>query len=205
MEWESILEGKCLKFEVPKVTKVKVKIMRDLSQYDGFRSQIKTGDLVEFASTGFIGKSIMKVTGRTASHSSIVIRMPYENSPRRYIIEAVRTGVELNLLSDVLQHCEGTCTWYGLKPEYDHLRDRLGEFAIHELARHKKYDFVSILAQLLGRVRLDAERLYCTELCELDYIDAEMIQPDPTGARRPGDLPATGIFVSQAHLWGEQD
>ena len=178
--------------------------MRDLSQYDGLRSLIKTGDLVEFASTGLIGSAIQWRTKRKASHSSIVIRMPYEGSSRRYIIEAIRTGVEINLLSDVLQHCEGTCTWYGLKPEYDHLRDRLGEFAIHKLAQHKKYDFTSILSQLFGRVRLNAERLFCTELCELDYLDAGMIQPDPAGARRPGELPATGIFVSQAHLWGEQ-
>jgi hypothetical protein len=179
--------------------------MRDLSQYDGLRDLIKTGDLVEFATTGLIGQSIMKVTGRTASHSSIVIRMPYKNSTRRYIIEAVRTGVQPSLLSDVLQHCEGTCTWYGLKPEYDHLRDRLGDFAFNEMARHKKYDFVGVIAQLFGRVRLNAERLYCTELPELTYIDAEMIKPDPAGARRPGDLPTTGIFLSQAHLWGEQD
>ena len=179
--------------------------MRDLSQYDNLRPLIKTGDLVEFATTGFIGQSIMKRTKRNASHSSIVLRMPYEGSPRRYIIEAIRTGVEINLLSEVLQHCEGTCTWYGLKPEYDHLRERLGEFAIHKLAQHKKYDFTSILAQLFGRVRLNEERMFCTELCELDYIDSEIIQPDPKGARRPGDLPATGIFIRQAHLWGEQE
>ena len=179
--------------------------MRDLSQYDGLRSQIKTGDLIEFATTGFIGSMIQRKTKLKASHSSIVFRMPYEGSQRRYIIEAIRTGVEINMLSDVLQHVEGTCTWYGLRPEYDHLRDRLGEFAIRELAQHKKYDFKSILAQWFGRVRLNAERLYCTELCELDYIDAGMIAPDPAGARRPGELPKTGIFCSQAHLWGEQN
>lgn len=179
--------------------------MRDLSQYDGLRPLIKTGDLIEFASNGFIGTGIMAVTGRKVSHSSMVIRLPYQNSPRRYIVEAVRTGPEFHLLSDVLQHYNGKVIWYGLKSEYDSKRDAIGDWLFHELSQKKGYDFKGVLMQLFGRVSLDAKRLYCTELCELPYIEQGIIEPDPKGARRPGDLPALGIFKSQAHLWGEQE
>ena len=178
--------------------------MRDLSQYDGLRSQIKTGDLVEFVSNKFIGRSIMAVTGRSVSHSSMVIRLPYKDSPRRYIVEAVRTGPEFRMLSDVLQHYDGSCVWHGLKPEYDSKRDGIGEWLFHELSQHKGYDFKGVAMQLFSRVSLDARRLYCTELCEIPYIEQGIIKPDPNGARRPGDLPTLGIFLCQAHLWGEQ-
>ena len=178
--------------------------MRDLSQYDGLRPLIKTGDLVEFASNGIIGQSIMKVTGKPVSHSALVVRLPYKNTPRRYLIEAIRTGVEFQLLSDVLQHYDGTAIWYGLKPEYEDKRDVIGEWAFNELSQHKSYDFGGVVAQLWGRVSLDSKRYYCSEIVDAAYIEAGILQPDPKGARRPGDFVPMGIFASQAHLWGEQ-
>jgi hypothetical protein len=178
--------------------------MRDLSQYDGLRSIIKTGDLVEFASNKIVGQTIMKVTGKTVSHSALVVRLPYNNSPRRYIIEAIRTGVEFQLLSDVLQHYDGRVIWYGLKPEYDDRRDLIGEWAFQELSQHKQYDFGGVLAQLWGRVSLDSRKYFCSELIDHAYISCGLIEPDPKGARVPGDFVPLGIFGSQAHLWGEQ-
>ena len=178
--------------------------MRDLSQYDGLRSLIKTGDLVEFASNGLVGRAIMRVTGKGVSHSALVVRLPYRDSPRRYIIEAIRTGVEFQLLSDVLQHYDGRVVWYGLKNEYDDLREGIGEWAFAELAKHKKYDFGGVIAQFWGRVSLDSRKYYCSEIIDLAYIEAGIIKPDPKGARVPGDFVPLEIFGSQAHLWGEQ-
>ena len=179
--------------------------MRDLSQYDGLRYLIKTGDLVEFASNGIIGQSIMKITGKPVSHSALVVRLPYLNSPRRYIIEAIGSGVEFQLLSDVLQKYDGKAIWYGLRPEYDDRRDGIGEWAFAELSQHKEYDFGGVVAQLFGRVSLDSKKYFCSELIDAAYIEAGILPPDPAGARRPGDFVPTGIFSSQAHLWGEQD
>jgi hypothetical protein len=178
--------------------------MRDLSQYDGLRPLINTGDLVEFASNGIIGKSIMAVTGKDVSHCSLVVRLPYKDSPRRYIIEAIRTGVEFQLLSDVLQHYDGKAIWHGLKKEYDCKRDDIGEWAFNELSQHKSYDFGGVIGQLWGKVSIDSKRYYCSELIDAAYIAAGIIQPDPKGARVPGDFVPLGIFDSQAHLWGEQ-
>ena len=178
--------------------------MRDLTQYDGLRPMIKTGDLVEFASNGVIGKSIMAVTGKQVSHSALVVRLPYLDSPRRFIIEAIRTGLEFQLLSDVLQHYDGRVIWYGLKKEHDDKRNFIGEWAFNELAKHKHYDFGGVVAQLWGRVSLDSKKYYCSEIIDAAYIEAGIIKPDPAGARRPGDFVPLGIFGSQAHLWGEQ-
>ena len=178
--------------------------MRDLSQYDGLRNRIKTGDLVEFASNGIIGQTIMDVTGKKVSHSALVVRLPYQDSPRRYIIEAIRTGVEFQLLSDVLQHYDGSAIWYGLKKEYDCKRDAIGDWAFSELSQHKSYDFGGVVAQLWGRMNLDTRKYYCSELIDAAYIEAGVIKPDPKGARRPGDFVPLEIFSSQAHLWGEQ-
>jgi hypothetical protein len=179
--------------------------MLDLTQYDGLRNRIKTGDLIEFASNDIIGRSIMAVTGKNVSHCSLVIRLPYENSERRYIIEAIRTGVEFQLLSDVLQHYDGKAIWHGLKSEYDYKRNEIGEWAFNELAKHKKYDFGGVIAQLFGRASLDAHRYYCSELIDAAYIETGIIKPDPKGARVPGDFVPLGIFDSQAHLLGEQE
>ena len=178
--------------------------MRDLSQYDGLRPEIKTGDLLEFASNGIIGSLITKVTRKDVSHSALVVRLPYNNSPRRYIIEAIRTGVEFQLLSDVLQHYDGSVIWYGLRPEYDGKRDAIGEWAFNELSQHKGYDFGGVVSQLWQRVSLDAKRYFCSELVDAAYTNCGILQPDPAGARRPGDFVPTGIFSRQAHLWGEQ-
>lgn len=175
--------------------------MRDLSQYDGLRPLIKTGDLVEFASNGIIGQSIMRVTGKPVSHSALVVRLPYNNSPRRYIIEAIRTGVEFQLLSDVLQHYDGKVIWYSLRKEYEDKRDGIGEWAFNELSQHKKYDFGGVVAQLWGRVSLDSRKYFCSEIVDAAYIEAGILQPDPKGARRPGEFTPLNIFECQAHLW----
>ena len=178
--------------------------MRDLSQYDGLRSLIKTGDLVEWCGNGIISKAIQHVTGKNVSHSSLVVRLPYGDRERRYIIEAIRTGVEFRLLSDSLQKYDGTAIWYGLRPEYESKRDAIAAWAFDALGKGIHYDFGGVLGQLFKRVALESGRLYCSELIDAAYIDAGIIQPDPQGARRPGDFVPLGIFSSQAHLWGEQ-
>ena len=179
--------------------------MRDLSQYDGLRNLINTGDLVEFYSNRLVGRTIMAVTGKGVSHSSLVVRLPYKGCERRYIIEAIRTGVEFQLLSDVLQHYDGKAIWYGLKPEYDDKRDTIGTWAFDELSKHKAYDFGGVFCQLFKRVTIDSQRYFCSEIIDAAYIASGIIAPDPSGARRPGEFVPLAIFSSQAHLWGEQD
>lgn len=175
-------------------------MMRDLSQYDGLRHLIDTGDLVEWCGNGIVSAAIRRVTGNSVSHSSLVVRLPCGDQMRRYVIEAIRTGVEFRLLSDSLQKYDGTAVWYGLKPEYDSKRSCIAAWAFDALAKGVEYDFGGVIGQLFGRVALEAGRLYCSELIDMAYIESGIVNPDPDGARRPGDFVALGIFQSQAHI-----
>ena len=172
--------------------------MNDLSQYEMLRGRIQTGDLVEWCGNGLLSYAIRCVTGKSVSHSSLIIRLPFDN--RIYVIEAIRTGVEFRLLSKCLQHYNGSAIWYGLKPEYDNLRSGIAAWAFDALARNVKYDFGGVVGQLWGRVALEVGRLYCSEMIDAAYIAAGLAVPDPEGARRPGDFTALNIFASQAHI-----
>lgn len=174
--------------------------MRDLSQYEGVQPMMRTGDLVEWQSNGLIGRGIMSVTGRQVSHSSLVVLLPYQGSARRYVIEAIRTGLEFHLLSDNLRHYDGKAWWYRLKPQYDCKRDVIGTWAFDKLSQGVGYDFGGVLGQLFGRVSLDAGRYFCSELVDDAYIRAGVIMPDPAGARRPGDFTPLDIFDAQAPI-----
>ena len=178
--------------------------MRDLSQYDGLRPLIQTGDLVEWCGNGIIPAIIRRVTGAGVSHSSLVVRLPYGDQTRRYVIEAVRTGVEFRLLSHCLQKYDGTAIWYGLKHEHECKREGIAAWAFDALGRDTKYDFGGVIGQLWKRAALEAGKLYCSELIDAAYIAADIIEPDPDGARRPGDFVKLGIFDCQAHLLGCQ-
>lgn len=174
--------------------------MKDLSQYDGLRPMIQTGDLIEWSGNGIISAVIRRVTGASVSHSSLVVRLPYGDQTRRYVIEAVRTGVEFRLLSHCLQHYDGSAVWYGLKCDYDCKRDAIAAWAFDALGRDTRYDFGGVLGQLWGRAALEAGRLYCSELIDAVYIANGVLPPDPAGARRPGDFVKAGIFISQATI-----
>jgi uncharacterized protein YycO len=119
---------------------------------------------------------------------------------RRYVIEAIRTGVEFRLLSDRLQKYDGTAVWYGLKPEYAEKRAFIASWAFEALGKDTHYDFGGVLGQLFKRAKLEAGRLYCSELIDMAYQYAGIIQPDPKGGRRPGDFVPLGIFLSQAQI-----
>lgn len=174
--------------------------MRDLSQYLGVQHMMGTGDLIEWQSKGVIGKGIMAVTGKNVSHSSLVVLSHYKGCDRRFIIEAVRTGLEFHFLSESLQHYDGKAWWWKLKPQFDDLRDKIGAWAFENLAMHIGYDFTGVLGQLFRRVSLDAKRYYCSEFVDAAYIHAGVIAPDPAGARRPGDFVPLGIFDAQAPI-----
>jgi hypothetical protein len=174
--------------------------MNDLSQYEAISHLMKTGDLIEWASNGLIGQSIMRVTGKKVSHCSAVVILEYAGNPRRHIIEANRYGVQFSLLSDNLRHYDGTAYWYGLREQYDEKRPHLGLWLFDQLAAHKEYDFGSILKQAAKRVSVEASRWFCSELYDADLIFNDIIEPDPAGARRPGDFSQLGIFRAQAHI-----
>lgn len=155
---------------------------------------ITTGDWIETASDAPVGRKIRDVIGRDVNHSALVIRFTeYEGvASRRFVIEALGKGLELNLLSDLVK--DNTFSyWYQLKPEYNHLRAKIGEIMLKEYSdrrgRKKKYDLWDMVKNAWRRVRLDPSAWFCTEWCQWVNGEAGILSPNQcTIAMIPGEI-----------------
>jgi hypothetical protein len=172
--------------------------MRDLIHYNAVRHMVDTGDLVEWAGTSFVARAIRWRTGKAVNHSSLVVRLPYEGDERRFIVEAVATGLEFHLLSKVLEQATGTAHWYRLKPEYE--RPEIGKWAFGRLAENSGYDYGDLFRQLFGRVSLDSRRYFCSEFVQHAYVECGVITCPEGFAMRPGDFAPLGIYSAQAQI-----
>jgi len=157
--------------------------VNDLKKYLAVQSQIKTGDLIEWRSSTLLGWIIRRFT--PMNHTSMVVCLSqYKDitEPRRYVIEAEPQGVAPNLLScDLLRH-NGTAYWLQLKPEYDSVREYIGECAQDYIGT--PYDFKSLFKNALRRVSADADKLFCSEMAFMCYRKAKIVFGDT--APRPG-------------------
>jgi Permuted papain-like amidase enzyme, YaeF/YiiX, C92 family len=172
----------------------------DLTTYNFLAPQMNTGDLIEWRSNSAIGSAIRFFTKKDVNHSSLVVRLPYEGCSRRFVVEAIGSGLEFRLLSNQLENYHGSAWWYNLKNEPKKPLAKMGEWALTEVSKGIKYDFADLIKQAFGRVSLDAQRWFCSEVVDACYIEHGIIQPDPDGARRPGEFSNLGIFESKARL-----
>jgi hypothetical protein len=166
----------------------------DLTNYYAVQDKFQTGDYVEWAGNSLISKLIMRVTKLPASHSSMVVILPYEGKPRRHVIESVKGGPKFSLLSENLKYYNGTAYWYHLKKEYDPLRSQMAVWMINELAQFKKYDTKGLLVQLYRRASLDAEAWFCSEFYHYALIHVGILPDEGKGSKRPGEFSNLGIF-----------
>lgn len=172
----------------------------DLSQYLGVQHLIDTGDLVEWCGDALVARTIRYFTGKNANHSSLVVRLPYEGNERRFIVEAVSTGLEFHLLSKQLEKADGTAMWYRLRPSWDSIRPKIGEWAFNKLAENSGYDYASLFRQITGRVSLDAQKYFCSEFVQAAYVEHGIVKCEDGLALRPGDFAPLGIFSAQARI-----
>ncbi len=140
--------------------------------YETIRNDMKTGDMLAFHSNSFIGKAIRwktmpsnipKDSPLSVNHTSTIIRLKeYEGLQRRvYITEALEHGTVLNLLSKRLEEFNGYAYWYPLKRSWDAERQAIGGRLLQYIGI--KYDYKSIVEQLLGSVSVDIKKLFCSE------------------------------------------
>jgi hypothetical protein len=174
--------------------------LRPRQHYYAVQHLVDTGDLVEWRGDGFVARSIRYFTGGRVNHSSLVVRLPYECSERRFVIEAVDSGLEFKLLSSQLEKASGQAWWYRLKPELHHLRPKIGEWAFNRLAENSGYDYASLFRQIFGRVSLDARRFFCSEFVQAAYVEHGIISCKDGLALRPGDFVKYGIYCSQEQI-----
>jgi len=166
--------------------------MNNLDAYLAVREQMKTGDMLAWATPSLIGKLIMWRTG-PYSHTSGIVRMKeYEGKPRRrFTIEAMEYGFYPSILSNEIQTYKGHIWWYALKDEYNDKRGAIGEKALSLIGIG--YDYKSLFRNALGRVNSDARKLFCSEAWFLIYGFAGK-------APTPSDMPKLGIFKDPVQI-----
>ncbi len=185
--------------------------MKDLSIYELFKDKMCSGDHVSWDGDTLIGNLIKVFT--TRNHSSMVFR-PVEFAAladRRWIVEADEGEVNVRLLSRKLEEYKGKAYWHKLKPEYDGYRARMTEFLSSQVGTH--YDYGSLLANIFGHTKANRDRLICSELSTMCYMESiprtvlSRLLPDAGVSRmllgetlRPGEVAALPLFDLEVRI-----
>jgi hypothetical protein len=172
--------------------------MNDLTLYEKYRGEMKTGDCLLYRSNEILGK-LIRVFSRGFNHAGLVLRLDeYQGKENRvWTMEALGHGVVLNFLSRKLADYNGEVWWYPLLPVYNDKRQATGEFACIQAGT--PYDYGSLFKNIAARVSANARKLFCSELVFLAWRYA-LIAFGKT-APRPGDIPALGIFKEPIQLF----
>jgi hypothetical protein len=158
----------------------------DLTTYHGIRSDLKTGDLLEWRSSGGIGDLIRICDKQEVNHDSLVITSSeYPSTDRVYSAEALSYGFYTHRLSYNLLKYEGEVYLYQLANVDDSRRLQIGTWIMNHIGIG--YDYSSLFANLLIHVKADDLSLFCSEACFLAFDYAGLVNGDK--APRPGELP----------------
>jgi hypothetical protein len=104
------------------------------------------------------------------------------------------------MLSRKLEGYDGQVYWYPLKDEYNELRPKIAFYVLDKI--DIRYDYKSLFKQLLGRVSSDANRLFCSEVCNLAWVSAGIDTGFPTDgiAPTPDDINNFKIFRDKIRI-----
>ena len=163
--------------------------------YKDVRNRIKTGDLLSWRSATLLGAGIRLFTKGYVNHSSICTDIKVYGHGRKFCLEAMDFGIELNCISRRLEEFKGSVFWHPLRPELESYRDVLGEAAFSRLG--VGYDYTSIFKQMFGRVSLSAKKLFCSEFVYMDFVDAKV-----PGAHSDAVAPNPHELFSKHQFWG---
>lgn len=164
----------------------------DLTVYNKYRSQMKTGDLLLYRTPGIIS-SLIHIWSED-NHAGLVLDLhEYEGEQyRKWTMEAVGGGVRTVFLSRSLEKIHGEVWWHQLKPKYDSCRTVIGCFAL-ETVGVTKYDFWSLLKYPFKLVSADLNKLLCSEYVGLSWRAAGIVQFENIPS--PSDLPKFGVTL----------
>jgi hypothetical protein len=176
-----------------------------LIPYHKARSEMKNGDLVEFSSHSLIGNAIKYFTNKDVNHSALLFHVEEfkDIKDRKFLMEALADGIELNLFSLRLRGYKGKVYWYPLKDEYDHLRDKiaclalLAEGRVDEIA----YDYLSLFKNMWKKVSVDVEKnSFCSEFYQYVLQESGVI-PKGKKAMRPGEFTKLGVHKERQLIY----
>ena len=113
--------------------------IKDLGQYYVYRHLMDNGDLLEFATHSFVGRMIRKITKKDVNHTALLWCVDqFKNiKDRKFIMEALANGLELNLISARLKNYKGTIYWHYLKGT---------KCTFYAMKQHRKYLTLKALA-----------------------------------------------------------
>jgi len=157
-----------------------------LYEYNQLRPFMRTGDLIEWASPTAVGWIIRKVTRQKVNHSSLLLNLDrFEGlMQRRFILEALESGIVLNLLSERLRKFGGKVYWSRLKPEYNPKRHQIAAWALQRVGT--AYDYKSLFANVFGAVSQDAKKFFCSEFYQMALMSVGIKLEGK--AARPGEF-----------------
>jgi uncharacterized protein YycO len=176
----------------PYDTRPEPKVRNNMVRYYTYRDKMQTGDLIQWSGCGIISGLIKLISWSKFNHSSIVIR-PSELGvfkDRRFILEALESGIVVRLLSERIRTYGGHAWWYPLKDDFMDIREDLGKWALDK--EGTPYDFGSLFKNIFGHVSADAREFFCSEFVAMNYKEHGMI--DFKKAPRPVDMPNFNIF-----------
>ena len=147
--------------------------MKDkLKMYMQVRHAFKTGDAILWQSRSIVGWLIRKFSKGNVNHASLVLKIDQYNDlkDRRFLLEALGSGIVLRLLSRRLMNFSGKVWWLPLKDKYNGNRDRIGEWSLMQVGI--PYDYKSVFKQMIGRVSADVKEFFCSEFCFIGWIES---------------------------------
>jgi len=179
--------------------------LKDLGQYYVYRHLMDNGDLLEFASHSFVGRMIRKITKKDVNHTALLWCVDeFKNiKDRKFVMEALANGLELNLISAKLKNYKGTIYWYSLKSEYNEYRDEVASICLLAEGRIEeiKYDYVSLIRNSYKKVSVDAEKYaFCSEFAQWVLEESKILEKQDR-ALRPGEFDKLGIYKPRIEIY----
>lgn len=162
--------------------------------YNGYRDQLQDGDVLEWASSGIIGKIIQWRAKTDVSHTSGVVWLRH----RLFTLEASGKNFHPTYLSRYMQRCKKKVYWLPLKPEYDELRNKVVDAQMDLIGT--PYDYQNLVLSLFGRVSMDAKRVFCSEVIGHSLEKAGII-PKQEKALWPGEFESLGVFLPRVRIF----
>ena len=170
---------------------------RRVVSYENVRDRMASGDVILWKGEGFISWLIRRFTD--FSHASLVLRLKEFQGlrDRRFLVEALASGVELRLLSRRLRGYRGEAWWFPLKTDYQEKRAAIVAWALNQIG--KPYDYGSLFRNILGRVSEDAHAYFCSELVFSSFKHAGLVSGSK--APRPGDIAGWGCLDEPVRIY----
>lgn len=139
----------------------------DIPYLEGGRDLCVTGSCILTASSSPLGKAIRCFEGHDAycSHAAPVVRYPANmvREERVTLIEALEHGLTPTYLSHYFRDFEGTLYLFvphGLTVE---VQEAFRFYLMDMMLKQTPYDYPDLFKQIMGRVREDDEKLFCSE------------------------------------------